>query len=109
MNEEHIPTEEPTQESQKKQDKRNYWKGFWISLLGNGIVAVISLCSGVGFGFWGAILFLVNILIVIYLYWKNKKAFQGMVAGFALGFLITIIGGVFLVAICLSIAETMQL
>ena len=58
MNEEPvIPTEAPNQECQDKKDKRNYWKGFWISLLGNGIVAVISLCSGVGFGFWFAHIF----------------------------------------------------
>jgi hypothetical protein len=130
MNEETPPpTEEPTQESQNMQDKRNYWKGFWISLVGNSIIAVISFCSGVGFLFWltpyalisgagleeltsypsqwgwGAIWFLVNILIMIYLYWKNKKAFQGVVAGFALGFFITIIGGLFMTTLCSIIFE----
>ena len=114
MNEEPLPTEDDTQESQKNQDNRNFWKGFWISIICNVIVAVIFLCVlPLPFGYAigshllivGTLLFLINLLITIYLYFKNQRAFQGMVAGFAVGFLITLITGVLLGAICFNIIE----
>lgn len=111
-NEETHPTEEPTQESQEMKNKSEYQQALWISLFLNGLVILIFLCplaiasfEGAGAQIpwgWGAIWLLVNILIMIFLYWQNQKAFQGMVAGFALGFLVTLLTGVFLGAICFS-------
>ena len=113
MNEEIHPPNEPSREEQEKTKKSEFNQAFWISLVVNGLVVLIFLCQlgfaafeGPGAQFqwsWGAIWLLANILIMIFLYWQNQKAFQGMVAGFALGFFITLIVGVGLGTICFSV------
>lgn len=119
--EKQVPIEVPqlvqksTKGSQTPQEKtrREFWQGFTISLIGNSLAALIFLCqqdalfsifTGEGltqsqWGF-GVVWFLANFLIAAYLYWRNKRVFQGVMAGYVLGFLITILAGAFITAVC---------
>jgi hypothetical protein len=109
-----LALERSSKQPQTPQDKtkREFGLGLTISMLGNGFVALILLCQlpyslnrgGITQSLWGigVVWFLINFLIMIYLYQRRQHVFQGMVAGFAIGFLIAIISGIFWGAICFS-------
>jgi hypothetical protein len=113
------PLEGSSKQPQTPQDKtkREFGQGLFISLLGNGFVLLIFLCKLMGLfdgggtnqSLWGigVVWFLINFLIMVYLYLKSRYVFQGMVAGYAIGLLMAIIGGVFWGAICFSISGSL--
>jgi hypothetical protein len=103
------PDEENVQESQYEKNQRDFSKGFLVSVLWNSIVAFFLACNLVSYvhasdlsklWIFGGLWLVVNLVIAIYLYWKNQKALQGFIAGYGVGFLLALIAGIILGKAC---------
>jgi hypothetical protein len=112
-------TPEPLEGSSKQPKKqKDFDKGLMVSLLLNVLPLLVFLCflvmeslahaeggTGPGTGFlmsFGGLWMLVNLIVIIILALIRREILKGLVAGFAIGLLITIVAGVFLGAICYS-------